>query len=431
MHEPSQKFPSPGFDAEARYPVSAVAPAPATQSPSLLLRARQLASSAPRRLLPLRHGRTGSQVIDAAETKSRTGNRLLFVALVVLPTLLTALYMLAIASNQYISEAHFIVRSAQKQNGGGLSAMLQSSGLSGIRDESSSVVDYIKSRDALREILPETQFRDVVNRPGADFLARFPSFYRGDSFEELFEHYSNIVTVVHDAATGINTLKVRAFVPEDAQRVAEALLRMSERLVNRMNERSLSDTVTLADREVKIAEARSAAAQKALTQYRVAVGMVDSSSTAKTSLELIGGLERELSAARTQYAQTKAGSPSNPGLQNLKDRVVALEQQIESERGRLYGSDTAKVGAFAEFERLTIEAEFAAKALVVANTMLETARLEALRKQLYLDRVVEPNSADLSRYPRRFLSIVAVFGTAFLVYGILWLVMANAREHAH
>jgi capsular polysaccharide transport system permease protein len=62
--------------------------------------------------------------------------------------------------------------------------------------------------------------------------------------------------------------------------------------------------------------------------------------------------------------------------------------------------------------------------------MLETARVEALRKQLYLDRVVEPNAADLSRYPRRFLSIITVFGTAFLLYAIIWLVVANAREHA-
>jgi capsular polysaccharide transport system permease protein len=111
--------------------------------------------------------------------------------------------------------------------------------------------------------------------------------------------------------------------------------------------------------------------------------------------------------------------------------VVALEQQVESERSRLFGSETAKVNTFAEFERLTIEAEFAAKALVVANTMLETARLEVLRKQLYLDRVVEPNTADLSRYPRRFLSIITVFATALLIYAVLWLVMANAREHAH
>jgi capsular polysaccharide transport system permease protein len=431
VYEPSQNPPMTRLDAQTRAPTSAVTPALVTGSASLLLRARQLASAAPRRLLPLGHDHAGPLGLGATKDRSGLGNRALFLAVVVLPTLLTAIYMLAIASNQYISEAHFIVRSAQKQNAGGLTAMLQGSGLSGIRDEASSVIDYIKSRDALKEILPDTQFRDVVNRPGADFLARFPTFHRGDSFEELFEHYSNIVTVVHDATTGINTLKVRAFTAEDAQRVAEALLRMSEHLVNRMNERSLRDAVTLAAREVKTAEDRSATAQRALTQYRVSVGLVDPSSTAKTFLELIGGLERELSVARTQYAQTKAGSPNNPNLPNLRDRVVALEQQVEAERNRLFGSETAKVNTFADFERLTIEAEFAAKALVVANTMLETARLEALRKQLYLDRVVEPNAADLSRYPRRFLSIITVFGTAFLAYAILWLVMANAREHAH
>jgi hypothetical protein len=89
----------------------------------------------------LGHDHAGPLGLGATKDRSGLGNRALFLAVVVLPTLLTAIYMLAIASNQYISEAHFIVRSAQKQNAGGLTAMLQGSGLSGIRDEASSVID--------------------------------------------------------------------------------------------------------------------------------------------------------------------------------------------------------------------------------------------------------------------------------------------------
>lgn len=356
--------------------------------------------------------------------------RALFLALVVVPTSATAIYMGAIASDQFVSEAHFIVKSANRQNVGGLGAILQGTGLSGIRDESYPVTDFLKSRDALREIDGPIQFRSMVGRTGADFLARFPAFYQDNTFEELYEHYGRIVTVVHDTTTGINTLKVRTFTAEDSQRLAQALLDASERLVNRLNERALGDSVALAAREVKNAEARSASAQKALTEYRVAVGVVDSSSSAKGYLELIGGLERELAQSRAQLAQMQASSPNSPGAQSIRDRISALEQQVSAERRKLVGADGALVGTFAEFNRLTLESEFAAKALLAANTMLETARVEALRKQLYLERVVEPNVADLSRYPRRLLSVLTVFGTALLLYAIIWLVVANAREHA-
>jgi capsular polysaccharide transport system permease protein len=361
---------------------------------------------------------------------SQLRRRALFIALVLVPTLLTAVYMFAIASDQYISEAHFVVRSATRPNVGGLGALLQGTGLSGIRDESYPVTDFLKSRDALREIVDDVKFRDVVARPGADFLARFPAFHQDDTFEELYEHYLKIVSVVHDPASGINTLKVRTFSAGDSQRVAEALLQVSERVVNRLNERALGDAVSLAEQQVEKAEKRSAAAQKALTEYRIAVGVVDTTASAKGFLELIGGLERELVQARAQLSQMQATSPNSPGAQSIRDRAAAIEQQIAAERRKLVGTDGALVGTFAEFARLTMDAEFAQKAVTATHAMLETARMETLRKQLYLERVVAPNAADLSRYPRRFLSVLTVFGTAMLVYAILWLVVANAREHA-
>ena len=391
--------------------------------------AQKLAERSPRTLVAGKQDLPRGES-QAGEPRLRLGRRALFALLVVLPTVVTAIYMFAIATDQFWSEAHFVVRSPQKPSAGGLGALLQGTGISGIRDDSTSVTDYIKSRDALREIQDQVGFRDIVNREGADFLARFPAFYHTNTFEELYEHYSAIVSVVHDTTTGINTLKVRAFSADDSQRVAEALLQASERLINRLNERSLGDTVTLASAEVEKGEKRSAAAQRALTVQRISAGQVDNTSTAKTYLELIGGLEKELSATRAQLSQVQASSPNNPNISFLRDRAASLEQQVTAERRKLLGSDGALVGSFAEFERLTLEAEFAAKALVVANTMLETSRMEALRKQLYLERVVEPNSADLSRYPRRFISTLTVFGTAFLGYAILWLVIANAREHA-
>ncbi|WP_375460387.1 capsule biosynthesis protein [uncultured Enterovirga sp.] len=362
--------------------------------------------------------------------KLRFGKRGMFLMLVALPTALTALYLFLIASNQFISETRFVVRSAQKQGMSGLGAILQGSGLGGGRDDSFSVIDFIKSRDALREVDEKIGFREMVSRSSADFLARFPAFYAGDSFEELYEHYQGIVNVVHDPSTGIDTLKVRSFEAGDSRRLAEALLQASERLVNRMNERALGDAVALAAREIKTAEQRSAAAQKALTTYRIAVGLVDMGSTARTYVELVSGMSRELAATRAQLSQMVAASPGNPGIQSLRDRATALEQQIAIERSKLLGNDGSLVGTFAEFERLTLEAEFAAKALTATNAMLETARIDAMRKQLYLERVVEPNLADLSRYPRRFLATFTVFGTTFLAYSILWLVIVNAREHA-
>ncbi|MBM0203775.1 capsule biosynthesis protein [Micromonospora sp. STR1s_5] len=351
--------------------------------------------------------------------------------MVLLPTVAAALYLFLVASDQYISEARFVVRSAQKQGISGVGALLQSAGMmSGGGSDAYPVVDFLKSRDALQELEAKLPLRDMLNRKGADILARFPSFYSQGSFEELYEHLASILTVAHDTTTGITTLKVRAFDAADSKRIVEALLESSEQLINRMNERSLQDAVALALKQVASVEERSVKALQAVTAYQIKAGIVDTTSTAKAYLELIGGLEKELSATRTQISQTRSISPNNPGIQALLDKEAALVKQVASERSKLLGSDGSLVGSFAEFQRLTLEAEFAAKALQATNGLLESARMEALRKQLYLERVVEPNAADLSRYPRRWLAVLTIFGTSLLAYGILRLLIVNAREHA-
>lgn len=392
-------------------------------------RAQQLIQATPKLLFARgvvrQDGRTRGRKVRLSLTK-----RGMFFLLVILPTLTAALYLFAIASDQYISEARFVVRSPQKAGVSGLGALLQGSGVSGTRDDAFYVIDFIKSRDALKDIDDKIHFRDMMSRPGSDFLARFPGPSGHNTFEDLYDHYSDVVNVVHDASTGIATLKVRAFNPTDSQELAEALLESSERLVNRMNDRSLQDSIGVAQKELDSAEKRQIAAQKLLTAYRISVGIVDATATTRSYLELSGGLQKELLASRAQLIQMLATSPNSPGIPALRDRVSSLEQGVASEKAKLVGADGSLVKTFSDFERLMLESEFASKAVVAANTMLETAKLEAMRKQLYLERVVEPNFADLSRYPRRFLATITIFGTAFLAYAIIWLLIVNAREHA-
>src|SRR6266851_5788193 len=66
----------------------------------------------------------------------------------------------------------------------------------------------------------------------------------------------------------ISTLTVRAFTAQDAQRINDQLLQMSERLVNTLNERSRQDLIHYADDEVKLATDKATAAAVALFEYR-------------------------------------------------------------------------------------------------------------------------------------------------------------------
>jgi len=78
---------------------------------------------------------------------------LVFLLTVVVPTIAAILYYGFVASDVFISESRFLVRSPQKQTQGGMfGQLLQGTGLSHSQDDTYSIHDFILSRDALKEL---------------------------------------------------------------------------------------------------------------------------------------------------------------------------------------------------------------------------------------------------------------------------------------
>jgi capsular polysaccharide transport system permease protein len=67
--------------------------------------------------------------------------------------------------------------------------------------------------------------------------------------------------------------------------------------------------------------------------------------------------------------------------------------------------------------------------LATALASLETARNEAQRKQLYLERIVAPSLPDRSFEPRRLKGILEVFLLGLIAWGIGSMLIAGVREH--
>jgi capsular polysaccharide transport system permease protein len=81
------------------------------------------------------------------------------------------------------------------------------------------------------------------------------------------------------------------------------------------------------------------------------------------------------------------------------------------------------------FDRLTLEKGFADRQLGSALASLETARSEAQRKQLYLERLVQPNLPDMAVEPRRIRSTLTVLALGLVLWGVLSLVVSSVKEH--
>jgi capsular polysaccharide transport system permease protein len=364
-------------------------------------------------------------------TAVRSGWRRLRMLLLFSPTLLAIVYFGVVASDRYVAEAQFILRTASRPVGAsGFGSFLQMAGLGRAQDDVFSVHGFLTSRDAVQQLSERLPVRDYYGVPGADVLARYPSMFFGSSFDELSKYFRWMTSVVYSSNTGITTMRVSAFRPEHAKQIADTLLDLSEQLVNRMNQRIQEDAVRVSQEEVRRSQERLIAAQSAITRFRNDELLIDPAGSSVVITELISKLSAELAQTQTQLREVAAVSPDNPNAAAMQRRAAAIERQIEAERGRIRDDQGGLAVKLAAYERLVLEREFAKTLLAAAVRALETARLEARRQQLYLERVVEPAVSDYPLAPERMRMILTVLAANALLLLVLWLIYAGVHERA-
>jgi capsular polysaccharide transport system permease protein len=353
----------------------------------------------------------------------------LFLLTVALPTVLAGLYYGLIASDVFISESRFVVRSPQKQTATGLGAILQGAGFSRSQDDTYTVHDYILSRDALRELEKQFELSKGFGGEQVDRISRFAGIDPDNSFEALHRFYQKQVSLAVDGTSSITVLRTSAFTAQDAQRINEKLLELSEQLVNQLNERGRQDMIRFAAAEVATAEENAKAATLAVSAFRTQKGVFDPERQSALQLQLVSKLQDELIATKTQLAQVRELTRDNPQIPSLQKRLESLQGEIALETAKVAGGDRSLSSKSADYERLALERAFAEKQLAAAMTSLEQARNEAQRKQLYLERIVQPSVPDMAVEPRRLRSVMAAFVLGLVTWGVLSMLVAGVREH--
>jgi capsular polysaccharide transport system permease protein len=354
-----------------------------------------------------------------------------FVVTVLVPTLLALIYYSVIASDIYISESKFLVRSPQRPSTGGmLGEILQGTGISRSQDDTYSVHDFILSRDALRQLDTKLGVRNAFSSKTVDLLDRFPGLSWDDSFEEFYRYYGKHVSVDYDPVSSISVLTVRAYSAEDAYKINDLLLQMSESLVNTLNDRSRQDLIKFAEEEVKVSADKAKDASLALFAFRSKHSIFEPDKQAGIQLAGVAKIQEDLISTEAELSQLRKLSPNNPQIGSLESRADTLRKAIASEAAKVTSSSGSFSAQAPTFERLTLELTFADKQLGTALAGLETARAEALRKQLYLERLVQPNLPDKAMEPRRVRSVFTVFMLGLIAWGVASLLIAAIREHS-
>ncbi len=363
---------------------------------------------------------------------ARLGRHRWFLLVVVLPVLLATLYYGLIASDEYVSESRFVIRApnSHQPQTSTLANLIQTTGMADGRPQTDEVMDYIRSRTGLADLIKRIDVRARFENPAADFLSRYPGPFQPDRFERLHHYYDQMVNIDIDHDTSSAVLTVKAFSPQDAHDLNANLLDLSEQFVNRLNDRAQRKAIGEAEQRVGMAEERLRNARLALRSYRNSAELLDPAKQATGVIEVSNQLVAAQAAVRAQLELTERAAPRNPGIPALRQRIAAIGQQIAAQNGRAVGTSSGIASKLSGYEKVSLEQDFATQMLTAAEASLEQARNEAQRQQFYLERVVEPNTPDLPSLPKRFQSVLVLAATALAIYFIAWMLVVGVIEHA-
>jgi capsular polysaccharide transport system permease protein len=377
-------------------------------------------------------GKSSFEFLDRLRSGQTSITRILFIFIVILPTILTFFYAVMTSAPLYESETQFTIEDRKQNPGANVGGLLASIGIASTGEPNSmySLRRFLQSPDALHQLEKSYGFRKYYSAPHGDWLTRLK---KNADDDEVLNYYAGKVKLNISTTENIMTLEVDAFEPKIAHDLTARLLQISEDFVNRMNNRALEDQVTFRKQELAEAKARLMKAHQAVTDWRNTNGVVDPEAQAKMILGVITEMEKNLAEVRADINQLTAGENATrfqPRVRVLREREASLKKQIEESRSQLVGpSSRAVTNQLADYERLQAEMQYAEKNLEISMASLETARQDATQQHKYLVQISSPTLPSDRSFPLRGFHTLLVFVASSLVFGIVVLLHSILRDY--
>lgn len=361
-----------------------------------------------------------------------SGHGITFIVFAILPSLALFGYLAFVASDQFIAVAKFAVRGAAFEQPVDLpSGAARTTNIPMVVGQDAYIiVSYIKSHKVIQDIGGRVDIRAVYQHPVADFWERLP---KEASAEDVVQYWNKRVQASVDGPSGIVTVRVRAFTPDDAVRVLNAIIWASENLANEISARARRDMVQRAEGEVNRAMGFAQSALNDLQKFRERVGYLDPVSSATMTNSLILQLLAEKIRAESELYVMQRVSPDNATGQRLvRTNIDSIAQQIDRLKDSLTGQSAdgrSIAAALVEYERLEMQRVLSQKLLSLSQEALQRAAQRAERQNIYVSTFVSPFSPQESEFPLRGQNWLIISTLLVIVWGILTLLVATINDH--
>lgn len=357
-----------------------------------------------------------------------------FLLLVLAPLVAVVIYMLAFAEDQYASTAGFTVRSQDSSGASDLLGGLASFTGSSTASDSDILYEFIQSQEMVTSADVRLDLRAHFSRnwPGDWAFSIWPDA----TLEELIWYWQRIVGISYDSGSGLIEVQAVAFDPDTAQAITQAIVDESQIRINALNEQAREDAMRYARTDLDEAVEQLKSAREEMTQFRTRTRIVDPEADIRGRMGVMNNLQQKLAEALIEYDLLGGTvAASDPRLKKVKQQIDVIRGRINIERQTFTSTntDTGGVGEdypslISEFERLTVDREYAEESYRAALTAMEAARDDASRQSLYLATYIKPTKAEEAEYPRRFVLVALMALFLVLFWSVITLIYYSIRD---
>ncbi|MBB1248429.1 hypothetical protein [Rhizobium sp. G21] len=257
-----------------------------------------------------------------------------------------------------------------------------------------------------------------------------------------------MVEISFNSTTGNTTLYIYAFSADDSKAITDAVLKVSEKLVNSLSESSRQQMTRVASMQVERAEARLQSVRSEIRRLRSEEKIIDPKQLSALDFSLTQKLESELQGARTRL-NTALQSVSNdaPQVVVLKRTIKGLENQLGILKEKMLLPDDSEnpnkptkagrvneegniPGVLTKFEDLTVQLEFSTQAYTTALAAFETSLTEAQKQDRYFAVFVSPVRPEIALYPMRLLDTFISLLVLMAVWLLAQFFYRSFKDHA-
>ncbi|MCP3942066.1 MAG: hypothetical protein GY710_11360 [Desulfobacteraceae bacterium] len=353
-----------------------------------------------------------------------------FFLIVVMPVMITALYLFLFSVEKFSSSATYLIKDNSTSKNMGIDLGIFGSTSSSNKQDSKIIETYFHSFDTLDRVDKKFGLYNLYRSSDTDLLNRL---FRFSTREDFLKAFVNNLTISFDEATGLSTLSFMGTNPEQARKIVKFLLSCGEGALNQFNRTNAEKKLSFINDQVNLNKQKLELATAKLEKFQNQYNIIDPKADLAINNSIIANLSSvyiEKNAQRNQLLSYM--HKESIDVVKLDYEIREIKSALKKIKSKMTGDTSTHLNdLFFKFARLQAQVDFTSQVYKKTLVEYEVSRIEALQEAKIFEMITTPTLPDESSWPNKpkvLGSMIILLLVLYKITGLIGLVINDHKD---